>query len=152
MRPFAVLSLLVALGAAGATTSVTVQPSSIGFKQALAACPSDALAAVSLTLGHVRVSEGLGVNSDIDDQNASAQTITLSHRRPASPGQSVLDRLTPACPRQSRLAQGRFPSGSASASRASLPPLHAPRAYRIKSVLSGHDQTTNVALMSHASG
>jgi hypothetical protein len=78
MRPFAVLSLLVALGAAGATTSVTVQPSSIGFKQALAACPSDALAAVSLTLGHVRVSEGLGVNSDIDDQNASAQTITLS--------------------------------------------------------------------------
>lgn len=78
MRPFAVLSLLVALGAAGATTSVTVQPSSIGFKQALAACPSDALAAFSLTLGHVRVSEGLGVNSDIDDQNASAQTITLS--------------------------------------------------------------------------
>jgi len=78
MRPFAVLSLLVALGASGAPTSVTVQPSSTGFKQALAACSSDSLAAITLTLGHVRVAEGPGVDSDIDDQSASAQVVMLS--------------------------------------------------------------------------
>jgi len=77
-KPFAVPLLLVALGAAGAPASVTVQPSSIGFKQALAACPADSLAAISLTLGHVRVAEGPGVDSDIDDQSVSAQIVTLS--------------------------------------------------------------------------
>jgi hypothetical protein len=78
MRPFAALLLLAALGATGAPASVTVQPSSIGFKQALAACPADALGAVSLTLGHVRVAEGPGVESDIDAENPSAQMLTLS--------------------------------------------------------------------------
>jgi hypothetical protein len=78
LRPFAVFGLFVALGAAGAAASVTVQPSSIGFKQALQACPSDSLGAISLTLGHVRVAEGPGVDSDIDAQNTSAQTVVLS--------------------------------------------------------------------------
>jgi len=78
MRFFALLILVGALGAAGSPASVTVQPSSIGFKQALAACPAGTLAAVSLTLGHVRVAEGAGVNSDIDDANPSAQTVTLT--------------------------------------------------------------------------
>src|SRR5579871_5515365 len=78
MRFFALLILVGALGAAGAQTSVTVQPSSIGFRQALAACPSSALAAISLTLGHVRISEAPDVDSDIDSTNPNAQTVTLT--------------------------------------------------------------------------
>lgn len=70
--------LVVALGAAGASSSVTLQPSSIGFKQALAACPSGTLASISLALGHVRIAEAPGVGSDIDDANPAAQTITLT--------------------------------------------------------------------------
>jgi hypothetical protein len=79
MRPFAVLLLFAALGAAGAPSSVTVQPSSIGFKDSLAACPAGTLAAISFTLGHTRIAEGAGVDSDIDDANPNAQTLTLSN-------------------------------------------------------------------------
>ncbi len=78
MRFFALLILIGALGAAGAPTTVSVQPSSIGFKQALAACPAGALAAITLTLGHVRVAEAAGVDSDIDSTNANAQIVTLT--------------------------------------------------------------------------
>lgn len=78
MRSFAAGLLLVTLGAAAASTTVTVQPSSISFKDALAACPAGTLAAISLTLGHVRISEGAGVTSDVDDANPNAQSITLS--------------------------------------------------------------------------
>jgi hypothetical protein len=79
MRSFAlVVVLLASLGASGAPAMVTVQPSSIGFKEALAACPSGTLAAITLTLGHVRVAEGIGVDSDIDAMNPSAQSIILS--------------------------------------------------------------------------
>jgi hypothetical protein len=78
MRPFAVVLVFAALGAAGASQSVVVQPSSIGFKQALAACPPGTLGAISLTLGHVRVAEAPGVDSDIDAANPSAQMLTLS--------------------------------------------------------------------------
>jgi len=78
IKSFAVATLVALLGAAGTPATVTVQPSSIGFKQALAACPTGTLAAITLTLGHVRVAEGAGVNSDIDDANPSAQTISLS--------------------------------------------------------------------------
>ena len=77
IRPFAIIASFAALGAAG-SSSVTVQPSSIGFKDALAACPSGTLGAISLTLGHVRVAEGPGVDSDIDDANPSAQSVMLS--------------------------------------------------------------------------
>lgn len=77
--PFAVVLLVAVLGATGSSTSVTVQPSSIGFKQALAACPSGTLAAISLTLGHLRVAEAAGVDSDVDAANPSAQAVTLSN-------------------------------------------------------------------------
>jgi hypothetical protein len=78
MRPVALVVLLfAALGASGAPASVAVQPSSIGFKQALAACPSGTLAAIALTLGHVRVAEAAGVDSDIDAMNPNAQSLTL---------------------------------------------------------------------------
>jgi hypothetical protein len=73
------LPLLVAvLGAMGGSSSVKVQSSSIGFKDALAACSSGSLAAISLTLGHVRVAEAPGVATDVDDANPAAQTITLT--------------------------------------------------------------------------
>jgi hypothetical protein len=78
-KPLALLALVAALGATSASTSVTVVPSSIGFKQALAACPSGTLAAISLTLGHVRVAEGAGVDSDIDSANPNAQSLMLTN-------------------------------------------------------------------------
>jgi hypothetical protein len=78
MRFFALLILVGALGAAGAPATVSVQPSSIGFKQALSACPAGSLAAISLTLGHVRVAEAAGVDTDIDSANPNAQTVTLT--------------------------------------------------------------------------
>jgi hypothetical protein len=78
LKPLAILLLGRTLAASGAQTSVTVQPSSIGFKEALAGCPSGTLAAISLTLGHVRISEAPGVDSDIDAANPNAQTVTLS--------------------------------------------------------------------------
>lgn len=78
IRSFAVIALFAAVAATEAATSVTVQPSNISFRQALAACPPDALGGISLTLGHVRVSEGPGVDSDIDAENPSAQVVTLS--------------------------------------------------------------------------
>lgn len=78
MRPFAILALLAALGVAGAPTTVTVTPSNLTFKRALAACPSGTLASITLSLGHVRVSEAPGVDTDIDDSNPNAQLVTLS--------------------------------------------------------------------------
>jgi hypothetical protein len=78
IRPFAVIALFAVVGAAGGTTTVTVNPSSVGLKKALEACPSESLGAISLTLGHVRVSNGPGVESDIDVQSVSAQTVALS--------------------------------------------------------------------------
>jgi hypothetical protein len=78
MRRFAVVLLLAALGATGASSSVTVQTSSIGFKQALAACPSGTLGAISFTLNHLRVAEAAGVASDIDSSNVNAQTVMFS--------------------------------------------------------------------------
>lgn len=78
MRSVAVVLLLGTLGAAAVSGSVTVQPSSISFKDALAACPAGTLGAISLTLGHLRISEGPGVTSDIDDANPNAQSAMLS--------------------------------------------------------------------------
>jgi hypothetical protein len=76
-RPLASLLLFVVLGATGSTT-VTVQPSNISFRSMHAACPEGTLAGISLSLGHVRVAEGAGVESDVDDANTRAQTITLT--------------------------------------------------------------------------
>ncbi|MBV9027380.1 MAG: hypothetical protein JO311_02085 [Candidatus Eremiobacteraeota bacterium] len=78
MKSLIVAALLVALGATGGGTTVTVAPSNISFKQALAACSAGTLGAISIVLGHVRISEGPGVNSDIDDANPNAQSIVLS--------------------------------------------------------------------------
>lgn len=77
MRIMAAVTFMAALGATGSATTVTVAPSSIGFKQAMAACPG-ALAAVSFTLGHVRIAELPGVSSDLDDTVPTAQTIALT--------------------------------------------------------------------------
>ncbi len=79
IKPFALIALFAALGAAGSVSGVTVAPSSIGFKQALAACPPGTLGAISLTLGHLRIAEEPGVDSDIDDANPNAQTVTLTN-------------------------------------------------------------------------
>jgi hypothetical protein len=77
-KPLAAAALFVALAAATGSQSVTVQPSSIGFKDALAACPAGTLGAISLTLGHVRVAEAAGVDSDIDDAAPNDQTVSLT--------------------------------------------------------------------------
>jgi hypothetical protein len=77
-RSIVVALLFSTLGAAGATTTVTIHPSSIGFKQALAACPSGTLGSISLSLGHLRVSEAPGVDVDIDAGNPSAQQVLFS--------------------------------------------------------------------------
>jgi hypothetical protein len=78
IRPLATVMLFAALGASGSSSSVTVHPSSIGFKAALEACPSGTLAAVSITLGHVRIAEAPDVDSDIDNANPSAQLLSLA--------------------------------------------------------------------------
>jgi hypothetical protein len=78
MRSFAIASFLALLGAAGMPGSVTVVPSSLGFKQALAACPPGTLGAITLTLGHVRVAEAPGVDSDIDSTSPNAQLVSLA--------------------------------------------------------------------------
>lgn len=78
MRPLAVALLVAACGAGAAPTSVTVARSNISFSSAIAACPSGTLGAISLALGHVRVAEGPGVTTDIDDADPNAQTVTLT--------------------------------------------------------------------------
>jgi hypothetical protein len=78
IRSLALLLPLVALGAAGAPASVTVQASNISFKDAFAACPAGTLASISIALGHVRIAPAPGVDSDIDDANPNAQVLTLT--------------------------------------------------------------------------
>lgn len=78
IRSFAVVLLFSVLGATGVPASVTINPSSIGFEQALAACSPGTLGAISLTLGHLRVAEAPGVHVDIDAGNVSAQTVLFS--------------------------------------------------------------------------
>ncbi|MBV9056522.1 MAG: hypothetical protein JO351_07785 [Candidatus Eremiobacteraeota bacterium] len=78
MKSFIIAALIVALGATGGTTTVTVAPSNISFKAALAACSAGTLGAIAIALGHVRIAEGSGINSDIDDANPNAQSIMLS--------------------------------------------------------------------------
>ncbi|HMF29568.1 MAG TPA: hypothetical protein VKE42_12390 [Candidatus Cybelea sp.] len=43
-----------------------------------AACPQGTLAGISLSLGHVRIAESAGVDSDVDDSNTRSQTVTLT--------------------------------------------------------------------------
>lgn len=81
IKPLATVSLLAVLGAAGGATTVTVQPSNISFGSMHAACGPGTLAAISFALGHVRIAENAGVDSDLDDTNPSAQTVKLSSGR-----------------------------------------------------------------------
>ncbi len=62
--------------AAGSTT-VTVAPSSLGYRQMSAACPG-ALAAMSFTLHHLRIAEAAGATTDIDSKNPNAQSIVVA--------------------------------------------------------------------------
>jgi hypothetical protein len=78
IRSLALLLPLVALGATGTPSTVTVQPSNISFRAAFAACPAGTMASISFSLGHVRIAPAPGVDSDIDDANPNAQVITLT--------------------------------------------------------------------------
>jgi hypothetical protein len=70
--------VLAAVAAAGASSgSVTLTPSSMTFKQALAACPG-ALGSVTFTLGHVRVAAASDVSTQTDTSSAGIDTITFS--------------------------------------------------------------------------
>jgi hypothetical protein len=73
----------VATAAASTTPSVTVQPSNVSFKDAMAACPG-ALAGISFALNHLRVAEQAGVVSDLDDANPTAQVLMLADAKGAS--------------------------------------------------------------------
>ena len=78
MRALAAIALIAAtLGASAATKTVTLSPSSMSFKQAMAACPG-ALAAITMVQHHVRIAEQAGVSSDVDDSSPTAQAISLS--------------------------------------------------------------------------
>lgn len=78
MKVFSVTLLVAALGATASSSSVIVQSSNISFRQALAACPSGTLGAISFALGHLRVAEASGVDTDIDSANPNAQTVTFT--------------------------------------------------------------------------
>jgi hypothetical protein len=78
MKSLVILSLFLALGATGAKQTVNVGPSNISFKDAMAACPSGTLGALSLSLGHVRIAESADVESDIDYGNVNAQSVTFT--------------------------------------------------------------------------
>lgn len=76
MKLLSVLALVAAVGA-GPGATVTVAPSSISFKDALAACPG-ALAGITFVLNHARIAEAAGVGTEIDDANPPVQTILLT--------------------------------------------------------------------------
>ena len=73
-------ALLFGMAAAGdaATTAVTLQPSSLTFKQAIAAC-SGALGSITFTLGHARVAGLPDVVEQVDTSSSGIDTITFSN-------------------------------------------------------------------------
>lgn len=79
-KPLAAVLLFAALGAAGATSALTLSPSNLGFTEALAQCPAGTLGAITIALGHVRIAPAPGVESDIDDEMPSSQIVTLTGR------------------------------------------------------------------------
>lgn len=62
---------------AAASQTVTLQPSSLSYKQAIAAC-TGALGSVTFTLGHARVAGLAGVSEDVDTSSAGIDTITFT--------------------------------------------------------------------------
>ena len=72
-----VLGSTLLLAATGAEQSVTIHSSNVSFSQAMSACPN-ALAGVSIALGHVRVAALAGVDSDIAESANGIETVTLT--------------------------------------------------------------------------
>ncbi|MGB8518706.1 MAG: hypothetical protein WCD38_00915 [Candidatus Tumulicola sp.] len=72
-------ALLIATAAPGAASqTVTLQPSSLSFKQAISAC-SGSLGSVTFTLGHARVAAQPGVSEDVDTSTSGVDTVTFTN-------------------------------------------------------------------------
>jgi hypothetical protein len=84
MRVLAALALVAALGASGASATVTVSGSSMTFKDAMKACGPGPLAAITFASSHLRVAEQPGVTVDLDAGSPTAQVVTLSSLTGAS--------------------------------------------------------------------
>ena len=84
MKTPVVLSMVLALLTAGAShamaagSSVTLQPSTLTFKQALSAC-SGSLGSITFTLGHARVASLPGVSDQTDTSSAGIDTVTFTN-------------------------------------------------------------------------
>jgi hypothetical protein len=75
----ALFALLLATAAAGAASqTVTLQPSSLSFKQAISAC-SGSLGSVTFTLGHARVAAQPGVSEDVDTSASGIDSVTFTN-------------------------------------------------------------------------
>ncbi len=75
-----VLALLMAgaANAAAAGSAVTLQPSTLTFKQAISAC-SGSLGSITFTLGHARVASLPGVSDETDTSSAGIDTVTFTN-------------------------------------------------------------------------
>ena len=74
----AFFTILLATAVSAATPqTVTLQPSSLSFKQAIAGC-TGALGAVTFTLGHARSASLTGVTEDVDTSSTGIDTITFT--------------------------------------------------------------------------
>ena len=75
-----IIFALVMAGGAGAValaSSVTLQPSTLTFKQALSAC-TGSLGSITFTLGHARAASLPGVTEQVDSSTAGIDTITFA--------------------------------------------------------------------------
>jgi hypothetical protein len=91
MKILAAILLAAATGAtaaASAATTVTIAPSTLSFKQSMAACPG-ALAGITITQNHLRVAEQPGVLSDLDAASPTAQLLTLQNATGAAAAVTV---------------------------------------------------------------
>lgn len=73
----ALAALALTAAPAAAAQTVTLQPSSLSFKQAVSAC-SGSLGSVSFTLGHARVAAQPGVSEDVDTSSSGIDTVTFT--------------------------------------------------------------------------
>jgi hypothetical protein len=64
--------------AIAASSSVTLQPSTLSFKQAVSAC-SGSLGSVTFTLGHARIASLPGVSDQTDTSSAGIDTVTFTN-------------------------------------------------------------------------
>jgi hypothetical protein len=84
MRAPVVRSTLLAFLMAGgafaiaSASTVTLQPSTLSFKQALSAC-SGSLGSITFTLGHARAASLPGVTEQVDTSSAGIDTITFTN-------------------------------------------------------------------------